>query len=201
MTHLQSILLFKDSSATTNPSAARSARCRGWALVIERASDKAAKPPGKIRHSSFRQGAGSGCRRPRSSSRKPKHGLQKRVRCSTASSPNGATWRIGLASAMMQKIKNFRTADCVVGGFRYAGGGKVVGSLLPGLYDSQGLLHHVGFTSSLGRRRSTWTDQSTLPKAVGSVTTAAMRSADPDWAGAALKSVRERRDRPVSPRA
>jgi len=101
----------------------------------------------------------------------------------------------------MQKIKNFRTADCVVGGFRYAGGGKVVGSLLPGLYDSQGLLHHVGFTSSLGRRRSTWTDQSTLPKAVGSVTTAAMRSADPDWAGAALKSVRERRDRPVSPRA
>ena len=117
MTHLQPILLFKDSSATTNPSAARSARCRGWALVIERASDKAAKPPGKIRHSSFRQGAGSGCRRPRSSSRKPKHGLQKRVRCSTASSPNGATWRIGLASAMMQKIKNFRTADCVVGGF------------------------------------------------------------------------------------
>ena len=49
----------------------------------------------------------------------------------------------------MQKIKNFRTADCVVGGFRYAGGGNVVGSLLPGLYDSQGLLHHVGFTSSL----------------------------------------------------
>ncbi len=48
----------------------------------------------------------------------------------------------------MQKIKRMRTADCVVGGFRYASGRKVVGSLLLGLYDDQGLLHHVGFTSS-----------------------------------------------------
>ena len=49
----------------------------------------------------------------------------------------------------MQKIKQRRTADCVVGGFRYASKGKVVGSLLLGLYDDDGLLHHVGFTSSL----------------------------------------------------
>ena len=53
----------------------------------------------------------------------------------------------------MQKIKNFRSADCVIGGFRYAtneiGGKKVVGSLLLGLYDDQGLLHHVGFTSAI----------------------------------------------------
>ena len=48
-----------------------------------------------------------------------------------------------------QKVKNLRSADCVVGGFRYAGGRKVVGSLLLGLYDSEGLLHHVGFTSSM----------------------------------------------------
>lgn len=48
----------------------------------------------------------------------------------------------------MQKIKHLRTADCVVGGFRYAEGKKVVSSLLLGLYDKQGLLHHVGFTSS-----------------------------------------------------
>ena len=48
----------------------------------------------------------------------------------------------------MQKVKRMRTADCVVGGFRYASKGKVVGSLLLGLYDSAGLLHHVGFTSS-----------------------------------------------------
>jgi ATP-dependent DNA ligase len=48
----------------------------------------------------------------------------------------------------MQKIKRQRTADCVVGGFRYATGGRYVGSLLLGLYDDDGLLHHVGFTSS-----------------------------------------------------
>jgi ATP-dependent DNA ligase len=48
----------------------------------------------------------------------------------------------------MQKIKNLRTADCVVGGFRYGEGTKVIGSLLLGLYDKDGLLHHVGFTSS-----------------------------------------------------
>ena len=49
----------------------------------------------------------------------------------------------------MQKIKNFRSADCVVGGFRYNEGQPLVGSLLLGLYDEKGLLNHVGFTSSL----------------------------------------------------
>jgi ATP-dependent DNA ligase len=53
----------------------------------------------------------------------------------------------------MQKIKKFRSADCVIGGFRYAtnkiDGRKVVGSLLLGLYDDKGLLHHVGFTSAI----------------------------------------------------
>lgn len=49
----------------------------------------------------------------------------------------------------MQKIKNFRSADCVVGGFRYGSKTKVVGSLLLGLYDADGLLHHIGFTSSI----------------------------------------------------
>ena len=48
----------------------------------------------------------------------------------------------------MKKIKRLRTADCVVGGFRYASKAKVVGSLLLGLYDDDGLLHHVGFSSS-----------------------------------------------------
>jgi ATP-dependent DNA ligase len=47
----------------------------------------------------------------------------------------------------MQKVKRMRTADCVVGGFRYASKGKVVGSLLLGLYDDSGLLHLVGYTS------------------------------------------------------
>jgi ATP-dependent DNA ligase len=50
--------------------------------------------------------------------------------------------------AGMVKVKRLRTADCVVGGFRYASRGKVVGSLLLGLYDDAGLLHHVGYTSS-----------------------------------------------------
>jgi ATP-dependent DNA ligase len=49
----------------------------------------------------------------------------------------------------MQKIKNYRSADCVVGGFRYNEGKDVVGSLLLGLYDGKGLLNHVGFTSNI----------------------------------------------------
>jgi ATP-dependent DNA ligase len=49
----------------------------------------------------------------------------------------------------MQKVKWLRTVDCVVGGFRYASTSRVVGSLLLGLYDSKGLLHHVGFTSGI----------------------------------------------------
>jgi ATP-dependent DNA ligase len=49
----------------------------------------------------------------------------------------------------MIKVKQQRTADCVVGGFRYAEKKKVVGSLLLGLYDDQGKLNHVGFTSAI----------------------------------------------------
>ena len=49
----------------------------------------------------------------------------------------------------MQKVKRLRTADCVVGGFRYGQGVKVVGSLLLGLYDSAGLLNHVGFSANI----------------------------------------------------
>jgi ATP-dependent DNA ligase len=50
----------------------------------------------------------------------------------------------------MIKVKRRRTADCVVGGFRYATGSRLVGSLLLGLYNDQGLLDHVGFTSGFG---------------------------------------------------
>lgn len=49
----------------------------------------------------------------------------------------------------MLKVKRLRTADCVVGGFRYATKKREVGSLLLGLYDDAGLLHHVGFTSAI----------------------------------------------------
>jgi ATP-dependent DNA ligase len=45
----------------------------------------------------------------------------------------------------MLKVKQLRTADCVVGGFRYASGKNQVGSLLLGLFGDDGKLHHVGF--------------------------------------------------------
>jgi ATP-dependent DNA ligase len=51
----------------------------------------------------------------------------------------------------MRKVKNYRSADCVVGGFRYNEGKSTVGSLLLGLYDDGGKLHHVGFTSTIAR--------------------------------------------------
>jgi ATP-dependent DNA ligase len=49
----------------------------------------------------------------------------------------------------MLKVKLLRTADCVVGGFRYGTGSREVGSLLLGLYDEQGRLDHVGFTATI----------------------------------------------------
>jgi ATP-dependent DNA ligase len=52
-------------------------------------------------------------------------------------------------SAAFQKVKNYRSIDCVVGGFRYATDGNGVGSLLLGLYDDKGKLNHVGFTSGI----------------------------------------------------
>lgn len=52
----------------------------------------------------------------------------------------------------MIKVKRLRTADCVVGGFRYLSKGDEVGSLLLGLYNSEGLLDHVGFTSTIRQR-------------------------------------------------
>jgi ATP-dependent DNA ligase len=61
-----------------------------------------------------------------------------------------APYAAGTRDAMV-KVKNFRSADCVVGGFRYGTGSRTVGSLLLGLYDDDGLLHHVGFTSSIAR--------------------------------------------------
>src|SRR5262245_12695 len=50
----------------------------------------------------------------------------------------------------MVKIKHSRTADCVVAGFRWHknGVGTMVGSLLLGLYDEDGTLHHVGVTAA-----------------------------------------------------
>ena len=52
---------------------------------------------------------------------------------------------------VMQKYKPMRTADCVVGGFRYGKDSDEVGSLLLGLYDDAGRLNHVGFTSTIAK--------------------------------------------------
>ncbi|MGA7456874.1 MAG: ATP-dependent DNA ligase [Methyloceanibacter sp.] len=49
----------------------------------------------------------------------------------------------------MLKVKRLRTADCVVGGFRYESNSREVGSLLLGLYNDEGKLDHVGFTATI----------------------------------------------------
>jgi ATP-dependent DNA ligase len=63
-------------------------------------------------------------------------------------------YRSGERTSMV-KIKRIRSADCVVGGFRYAEKGGGIGSLLLGLYNDKGLLDHVGFTSSFTREQRT----------------------------------------------
>ena len=63
-----------------------------------------------------------------------------------------APYASGERTAML-KVKRTRTADCVVGGFRWGKGGKHVGSLLLGLYGADGKLHHVGFCSGLNAAR------------------------------------------------
>jgi ATP-dependent DNA ligase len=55
----------------------------------------------------------------------------------------------------MMKVKHERTADCVVGGFRWHKSGGVVGSLLLGLFDDAGVLHHVGVASGFSAARRT----------------------------------------------
>ena len=66
----------------------------------------------------------------------------------------------------MVKVKQRRTADCVVGGFRYGSKHKEVGSLLLGLYNDAGLLDHVGYTSSIAAKdRADWT--ATLEALIG----------------------------------
>lgn len=52
----------------------------------------------------------------------------------------------------MVKVKRIRSAECVVGGFRYGSHSRQVGSLLLGLYDDDGLLNHVGFTSNIAAK-------------------------------------------------
>jgi len=79
-----------------------------------------------------------------------------------------AAYALGERTAAV-KVKQIRTADCVVGGFRYRRGTRLVGSLLLGLYGDDGLLHHVGFTSSFTKseRRELTKKFEALKKAPG----------------------------------
>lgn len=65
--------------------------------------------------------------------------------------PLDDTYRPG--ERVMLKVKRKRTADCVVGGFRYASDSDQVGSLLLGLYNDRDRLDHVGFTSGISKSR------------------------------------------------
>jgi ATP-dependent DNA ligase len=99
--------------------------------------------------------------------------------------PAGATYQPGKRA--MIKVKQARTADCVVAGFRWYKTGKdAVGSLLLGLYDDHGVLQHVGVTSSfsMGARKALARELQPLRKD-------AMRDHPwRDWAGAGAESSR-----------
>jgi ATP-dependent DNA ligase len=67
----------------------------------------------------------------------------------------------------MVKVKRLRSADCVVGGFRWTKAGGRVASLLLGLYGADGLLHHVGFCAALNEKRRAEADERLIPLAGG----------------------------------
>ncbi len=97
----------------------------------------------------------------------------------------GLTYQPGKRA--MIKVKHARTADCVVAGFRWHKSGKdAVGSLLLGLYDDEGVLQHVGVTSSF-----TTAMRKTLAKELEPLRKDAMRDHPwREWAGAAGESSR-----------
>lgn len=72
-----------------------------------------------------------------------------------------AAYASGERTAMV-KVKRMRTADCVVGGYRTGKDGGI-GSLLLGLHDEAGLLHHVGFCSALNAKRREEAAERVLP--------------------------------------
>lgn len=63
----------------------------------------------------------------------------------------------------MRKVKRMRTAECVVGGFRWSKAGGTLGSLLLGLHDAEGVLHHVGFCSAMNARSRREADEWLIP--------------------------------------
>ncbi len=89
---------------------------------------------------------------------------------------------------VMVKVKHVRTADCVVAGFRWHkhGEGRLVGSLLLGLYDGAGALHHVGVTSAFAMEQRQRLAQELRPLRTGALAAHPWR----DWAELAEGAVR-----------
>ncbi len=94
----------------------------------------------------------------------------------------------------MLKIKHQRTADCVVAGFRWHknGPGTHVGSLLLGLFDDEGTLHHVGVTSSF-----TWDKRAALDRGAGAAARERARGPSVARVGRVGDDRRRRRLRPA----
>jgi ATP-dependent DNA ligase len=100
--------------------------------------------------------------------------------------PGAATYQPG--KRVMIKVKHARTADCVVAGFRWhkQGAGSLVGSLLLGLYDDAGMLHHVGVTASFTMDMRRRLAQELEPLRVAALAEHPWR----DWANAAAAGTR-----------
>ena len=81
---------------------------------------------------------------------------------------------------VMLKVKHERTADCVVAGFRWHKSGPVIGSLLLGLYDDAGTLHHVGVTAAFPMAQRKSLVETLAPYREGALETHPWR----DWAAA-----------------
>lgn len=73
-----------------------------------------------------------------------------------------APYATGERTAMV-KVKRMRTAECVVGGFRWSKSGRTLGSMLLGLYAGDGRLYHVGFCSALNAKVRAEADERVLP--------------------------------------
>jgi ATP-dependent DNA ligase len=94
----------------------------------------------------------------------------------------------------MVKVKRRRTADCVVGGFRLTEGTARIGSVLLGLYDDEGLLHHVGVASSIPEPQRAALERDLVSLAGGSGFTGRAPGGPSRWtqAGRAYESVEPR---------
>ncbi|MEV6067564.1 ATP-dependent DNA ligase [Nocardia sp. NPDC052001] len=85
---------------------------------------------------------------------------------------------------VMFKVKHERTADCVIAGFRWHKDGEGVGSLLLGLFDADGNLHHVGVASSFTAKRRKELVEELAPLRVNALENHPWR----EWADAAAQA-------------